>query len=94
MEVSQAQVDLGGARNALIQARAAVHTFRADSVSAYVAAGLGVADTAIGRGRKALDELRFRRVGLGISVGLILLLIVGLVLKIRQLRPPVLEGEP
>jgi len=94
MEVSQAQVDLGGARNALVQARAAIHTFRADSVGAYVASGLGVADTAIGRGKKALDDLRFRRVGLGISVGLILLLITGLVLKIRQLRVPALEGEP
>jgi predicted CXXCH cytochrome family protein len=94
MEVSQAQVDLSGARNALVQARAAMHTFRADSVDAYVASGLSVADTAIGRGREAIDELRFRRVGLGISVGLILLLITGLVLKIRQLRPPALEGEP
>jgi predicted CXXCH cytochrome family protein len=94
MEVSQAQVDLGGARNALIQARAAVHTFRVDSVSAYVDSGLGVADSAIGRGRKALGELRFRRAGLVISVGLILLLITGLVLKIRQSRPPVLEGKP
>jgi hypothetical protein len=94
MEVSQAQVDLGAARNALVQARAAVHTFRADSVAAYVAAGLSVADTATGRGRDALAELRFRRIGLGISVGLILLLITGLVLKIRQLPPPALEGPP
>jgi predicted CXXCH cytochrome family protein len=94
MEVSQAQVDLGGARNALVQARAAVHTFRVDSVRAYVASGRGVADSAVGRGRKALGELRFRRVGLGVSVGLILLLITGLVLKIRQLRPPALEGRP
>jgi hypothetical protein len=65
-----------------------------DSVSAYVDSGLGVADSAIGRGRKALGELRFRRAGLVISVGLILLLITGLVLKIRQSRPPVLEGKP
>jgi hypothetical protein len=93
MEVSQAQVDLGGARNALVQARAAVHTFRVDSVTAYVAAGLEVADTAVGRGREALDDLRFRRMGLGVSVGLILLVITGLVLRIRQLRPASVEGD-
>lgn len=92
MEVSQAQVDLGAARNALVQARGAIHTFRVDSVAAYAALGLHVADTAIVRGRKALGELRFRRVGLGVSVGLILLLITGLILKIRQLSPAAPEG--
>lgn len=86
MEVSQAQVDLGAARNALIQARTAVHTFRVDSVTAYVREGLAVADTATARGRQALRDLRFRRLGLGVSVGIILLLIAGLLLKIRQLN--------
>jgi hypothetical protein len=94
MEVSQAQVDLGAAWNALLQARTAVHTFRVDSVVAYADAGLVVVDTASQRGRRALAELRFRRLGLGVSVGIILLLITGLILKIRQLNAPTLaQGD-
>jgi hypothetical protein len=35
---------------------------------------------------KALDELQFRRKGLAVSVLIILALVVGLVLKIRQME--------
>ena len=86
MEVSQAQFELESATSALLQARASIHTFEPDSVSLHAAAGWEIASAAITRGRAALEDLRFRRVGLGVSTGIILLLIFGLVLKIRQIE--------
>jgi hypothetical protein len=86
MEVSEAQFDLNAATTALISARAAVHGFSVDAVRQEVAAGLEVTSRAYERGQKALADLQFRRVGLAVSVTIILLLIVGLVLKIRQIE--------
>jgi hypothetical protein len=86
MEVSQPQFDLRNARTALLQARNAVHTFVVDSVSRHVDEGLAITATAITRGRAALSDLRFRRLGLGVSTVIIVLLITGLVLKIRHLE--------
>ncbi|HSG81325.1 MAG TPA: hypothetical protein VLC48_03670 [Gemmatimonadota bacterium] len=86
MEVSEAQFALGDARTALISARTATHSFVADSVRSEVEKGLEVTSEARSRGEAALAELQFRRIGLAVSVGIILLLIVGLVLKIRQLE--------
>jgi hypothetical protein len=94
MEVSQAQFDLEDATTALVKARTAVHAFAADSVRREVEAGLGVTALAYARGQEALDEHLFRRQGLAVSVGVIVLLIVGLILKIRELeRPGGAEGS-
>lgn len=84
MEVSQAQFELKGATDALVKARAAVHAFRAEAVKREVEAGLGISEKAFARGVRALQELQFRRQGLAVSVVIILALIAGLVLKIRQ----------
>jgi hypothetical protein len=84
MEVSQAQFDLNGAKDALIKARAAIHVFRIDPVKKETEAGLAISVKAHARGVKALDDLRFRRRGLAVSVVIILALIAGVVLKIRQ----------
>jgi len=86
MEVSQAQFDLDGAHTDLVSARAAIHTFVLDSVRTRVAEGLTVTDTAFARGHRALADLRFRRTGLAVSVLIILALVAGLSLKIRDLR--------
>jgi hypothetical protein len=86
MEVSQAEFDLNGARDDLIKARAAVHAFKVDAVKQAVDSGLAVSTKAYGRGVRALGELGFRRKGLAVSLVVILALIVGLVLKIRQLE--------
>ncbi|MBI3456722.1 MAG: hypothetical protein HY002_13175 [Candidatus Rokubacteria bacterium] len=85
MEVSQAEFDLRGATDALVKARAAVHTFKVQPVQKEVEAGLAITAKAYGRGVQALDELQFRRRGLAVSSVIILALIAGLVLKIRQL---------
>lgn len=84
MEVSQAQFDLKEADDALVKARAAVHAFVPAAVEKEVEAGRPVAQRARERGVRALEELRFRRTGLAISVVVIAALIVGLLLKIRQ----------
>jgi predicted CXXCH cytochrome family protein len=85
MEVSQAQFDLNGAKDALVKARAAVHAFRVEAVKKEAEPGLQISAKAYARGLRALDELQFRRKGLAVSLVIILALIGGLVLKIRQL---------
>ncbi len=86
MEVSQPQVDLTNAQTSLLQARTAIHAFSLDSVQHHVDEGLVVTGSSIKRGLAALDDLRFRRVGLGVSTAVIVLLIGGLILRIRQLE--------
>jgi hypothetical protein len=86
MEVSQAQFELQEGQTALIKARAAIHTFTVATVQEAIEPGLSVSTKAYERGVKALDELRFRRTGLGVSVLIILAIIVGLRAKIRQLE--------
>ena len=85
MEVSQAQYDLNGANDALVKARTAVHAFNVDAVKKEVEPGLAIGARAYARGVRALDELGFRRKGLAVSLVIVLALIGGLVLKIRQL---------
>jgi hypothetical protein len=85
MEVSEAQFELGNANNAAVKARASMHAFSVEAVTADVEEGLGITSGAYKRGEDALAELQFRRTGLAISVTIIVVLIVGLVLRIRQL---------
>ena len=86
MEVSQPLFELNGAKTALVKARGSIHGFNLDSVKAEVQSGVEITQKAHSRGIKALDELQFRRKGLAVSVLIILALIVGLVLKIRQME--------
>ena len=88
MEVSQAQFDLEDVTNALVKARTAIHAFAVDSVLTEIQ--LGIASTELGteRGQAALDEHMFRRQGLAVSVALILFLVTGIVLLIRQIERP------
>jgi len=86
MEVSQPLFELNEAKTALIKARAAIHSFDQATVEKEIEPGLKVSERAYGRGVKALDELQFRRKGLAISALIILALVIGLVLKIRQME--------
>jgi hypothetical protein len=85
MEVSQARFDLAGGGEALVKARVAVHAASLPAVQKETEAGLAITAKAYARGVRALEELRFRRRGLAVSLLIILLLIAALVLKIRQL---------
>jgi len=86
MEVSQPLFELNEAKTALIKARAAIHSFDQATVEKEIEPGLKVSERAYVRGVKALDELQFRRKGLAISALIILALVIGLVLKIRQME--------
>ncbi|HWP59830.1 MAG TPA: hypothetical protein VNL14_18200 [Candidatus Acidoferrales bacterium] len=86
MPVNQALFDLNEAKTALVKARAAIHAFSVDAVKKEVAPGLAVAQKAYARGIRALEELQFRRRGLAVSVAIILAVIAGIVLKIRQIE--------
>jgi hypothetical protein len=86
MEVSQPLFELNDAKTALIKARAAIHGFDQALLDKEVAPGLKVAEKAHARGVRALDELQFRRKGLAISALIIFALVVGLILKIRQME--------
>lgn len=85
MEVSIPKFELKTGTEALIKARAAVHTFRPPEVKKLTDEGLTVALRTHAKGLKALDELQFRRKGLGVSVVIILMVIAGLILKIREI---------
>ena len=85
MEVSQGQFDLSGAREALVKARAAVHAFTVEAVKKEIDAGATIAEKARARGARALEDLRFRKAGLGVSLVIILALIAGLVVRIREI---------
>lgn len=86
MEVSQPLFDLNEAKTALIKARAAIHAFNLEGVKKETQPGLEVSQKARSLGMKVLDELQFRRNGLLVSALILLALIVGLVLKIRQME--------
>ena len=86
MEVSQPLFELNDAKTALIKARAAVHSFDLATFNKEVEPGLKVIEKSQARGVKALQELQFRRKGLAISALIIFALVIGLILKIRQME--------
>jgi predicted CXXCH cytochrome family protein len=88
MEVSAPLASLNDAQSALVKARAAVHSFDPEIVAAELEPGTEVSANAMARGNEALRDAQIRRIGLAISVLLIAGLIVGLILKIRQIEQP------
>jgi predicted CXXCH cytochrome family protein len=92
VEVSAALASLNDAQSALIKTRTAVHAFDPEVVAREAEPGMEIAGEALVRGGEALDELRFRRIGLAVSVLIIGGLIVGLILKIKEIEHPVETG--
>lgn len=85
MEVSDAELTLIDAHEALVQAGNLTHAASMEKLKPQIAKGLELASTAGGSGTKALKELDTRRKGLALSLIFILVLAVGLYLKIRQI---------
>jgi len=85
MEVSQPKFELRGATDALLKTRATVHQFDPAAIKKLSDEGVQIANKMYDKGVKALEDLKFRHRGLWISVGIILVAIVGLVLKIREI---------
>ncbi|HVP54702.1 MAG TPA: cytochrome c3 family protein [Candidatus Eisenbacteria bacterium] len=86
MEVSQAMQQQEQARDALLKARVAVHAFNDSQLKRDTDAGLVIARQTHIAGEKAMEEWRFRRVGLGVSVFAIALAVLGLGLYIKNLE--------
>lgn len=86
MEVSQAQFELEEVTNALTKARTAIHAMRLDPVRTEIETGLEIVRRSLERGEEALWEHQYRRLGLTVSAGFVLLLIAGIALKIRQVE--------
>jgi len=85
MEMSAQQVALGQARNHLTLARTELHTFDPQAVDATLGEGGVILDAIETAGAQALAELQYRRGGLGVSLAVILLFVVALGFKVRQL---------
>ncbi len=86
MEVGPAELELSGARDDLTKARVGVHNFSAPAVEKETQAGMGVAQKTYQAGVAALAERDYRRKGLGISLGVIVLVVVSLWLLIRSIE--------
>ncbi len=86
MEVSQARLEQDQARDSLTKARVSIHSFNNARVTQDVDAGLKVAQKTFQEGKSALAERDYRRKGLGVSLVLIVLVVIGLGLYIRKIE--------
>ncbi len=87
VEVRKALADIDQAVDSGIQLQVLVHTFAAGKGSSFAtkqAEGMGHARAALQSGESALEDLAFRRKGLTVSLVIILLVLVALAFKIRQ----------
>lgn len=85
MEVSKVEFELARADEALTKARANVHLSQASVVRKAAAEGLAIAGTGKAAAARVRGEREFRRKGLFVSLGLIMVAIAALVAKIRTL---------
>ncbi len=86
MEVSEARLAQSQSRDSLTKARVAIHSFRKDLVDQDIQSGLDVAAKNLQAGQKAMTERRYRRLGLGVSLLAIALMLVGLRLYIKRIE--------
>jgi predicted CXXCH cytochrome family protein len=93
MEVSDGELLLIDAHQSLVEARNLVHSFDLAPIEEKVNQGLAITGKAEAMGTAALEDLEFRRWGLGVSLFFVLLMVAGLYLKIRQIERPPEERE-
>jgi len=87
IEMGEQSLALREAANHLTLARTEMHAFDPTAVDTVLQAGLGITANVDQAAQAAQDEISFRKTGLAISLGAILLVVVALALKIRSLRP-------
>ena len=85
MEVGDQELALNQARSTLVLARTEVHAFDPAALDLVVNDGAKILAEVDRAGDRALQELAFRRRGLFLSLGVILLVVVALAFKIREL---------
>jgi len=85
MEMGDQELAIREARNHLTLARTEMHAFNPKPVDEVLQAGLALTAKVDADGEGALAEVSYRRTGLAVSLGAILLVVVALRLKIRSL---------
>ena len=85
MEVSAEELALVDARSQLTLARTEMHASEPAKVDAVAQEGLKILTGVNQGGQKAVAELKFRRTGLAVSLAAILLVVVAIFLKVRQI---------
>jgi predicted CXXCH cytochrome family protein len=85
MEVGDQELALTEARTKLMLARTEIHAFAPASLDGVVNDGLKILAGVNQGGNRAVAELSYRRRGLFVSLGVILLFVVALAVKIRTL---------
>src|SRR5262249_29246029 len=85
MEVGDEELALNEARSKLVLARTEIHAFDPPALDSVVGDGARILTGVNQAGQHALTELRFRRRGLFASLAVILLMVMALVMKIREL---------
>ncbi|HET9839830.1 MAG TPA: hypothetical protein VFR84_16505, partial [Candidatus Angelobacter sp.] len=86
MEVSEGRLGQNEARDALTKARVTIHSFRKELVDQDIQAGLTIAAKNLKAGQKAMAERNYRRIGLGLSLIAIGIVLTGLRLYIRKIE--------
>lgn len=86
MDVSDAEFELHEAGAKLTQARTYVHSFSVGAMRPIADDGVQHARTAQQQGQQAIQEFRFRRQGLWVTLTILILLVGGLWLKIRDIE--------
>jgi len=94
IEVTDQQLALREAATQLTLARTEMHAFEPTQIVPIIAEGMKIVAAVDVAGQNGVSELRYRRTGLAASLGAILIFVVGLGLKVRQIdrrqhgRPP------
>ncbi len=86
MEVSEARLNQDQARDALTKARVTIHSFQTNLVEQDIQTGMKIAVANRRAGEDAMVERNHRRIGLGICLIAIALMLVGLRLYIKQIE--------
>lgn len=86
VEISADRFALREGQNHLVEARVLVHSFDEARFLAAVKEGMDSAETALDAGDRAFAELRQRRTGLAVSLVVIIAVMAGLVLKLREIE--------
>ena len=86
MEVSEARLSQDQARDALTKARVTIHSFQAALVDQDIQVGMKIAAANLKAGKDAMIERNHRRIGLGLCLVAIAIMLVGLWLYIRKLE--------
>lgn len=86
MEVSAARMAQSEAKDSLMKARVAIHSFHPEVVQKDVQAGLEIAHKDLRAGQEAMAERNRRRAGLGASLLANGIMLAGLWLYIRKIE--------